>query len=60
MTQQQGKDFTGADPDEPLVEDLLDETRRPDDHDVPEEDKPKAAREQPDPPATKEVPEPPD
>jgi hypothetical protein len=60
-------DFTGAELDEPLVDDLLDETRRPDDvpsENTPSEDTPAAApdevKEQPDPPTTSDVPEPPD
>lgn len=45
---------TGAEPDEPLVDDLVDETRRPGHN-------PEAGdREQPDPPTTPETPEPPD
>jgi hypothetical protein len=55
-------DFTGAELDEPLVDDLLDETRRPEgpladpSADAPVEEK----KQQPDPPATPDVPEPPD
>jgi hypothetical protein len=30
MTEHPGEDFTGGELDEPLVDDLLDETRRPD------------------------------
>ncbi|MEU4603330.1 hypothetical protein AB0F43_10160 [Kribbella sp. NPDC023972] len=55
-------DFSTAGPDEPLVDDLLDETRRPEDPpanhsaDAPAEEK----KQQPDPPATPDVPEAPD
>jgi hypothetical protein len=49
MSEPHHHDVTGAD-DEPLVDDLLDETRRPADDD----------QEQPNPPTAPEVPEPPD
>jgi hypothetical protein len=51
-------DFTGAELDEPLVDDLLDETRglgEPSAN-APADEK----KQQPDPPATPDVPEPPD
>ncbi|WP_344217797.1 hypothetical protein [Kribbella sancticallisti] len=49
MTEHPGEEFTGGDPDEPLVDDLIDETRRPD-----------ADHPQPDPQDLPETPEPPD
>jgi hypothetical protein len=49
MTEHPGEDFTGGELDEPLVDDLIDETRGP------EEDRPERA-----PDTTPTTPEPPD
>jgi hypothetical protein len=65
-TMTEPNDYTGAELDEPLVDDLLDETRRPENPpadpsaDVPADAPADEKKQQPDPPATSEVPEPPD